>query len=895
ALYGQTSRLGALSQSTNDVMTRGTGECSAAVLFAVEGRLYKARWRQWRSRGRPEGSLQPPAVNLAAFQGALPAAGKLPAQRELGEDGNWKTLADKVTEFREQVDKLLKMSFAQFTQSAMLTQGAFAKFLNADEDDRSGILEKITGTGIYSDISHRVHYKAADKLEAIKELEREMGKLAGLAPEERQAKQAGIEQMKAELALRRAESSAWEAQKAWRMQFDNLGNQRIDLERKLQDAQAALEAAAHERERLHLADLAEGARTEVSLWQAASKAVADGEKSLETIKGDLQRLKAEEQKSGNNLKASNDRLEELRGSKEALDETLKAVRQLDAELGEAGRSLRQAEDEAVKARLARESAQKERDDAKLALDAALAEQRQLEEWLRAHAGDAALVRDRDAVNGAFVQWEDADKDCRTRGEERDAAVRAVQKAERKRREEEEAKFQAARALDEAQKRLRQARQDEQEVLAGRTAEQMRRELQDARDRESKLGGALKDAGGALSLRDDLAAARSKVQEHEGAIRQLQREGEAKAEQERQAQALFDQASAAYEAVKAAKDFGTQRQALMAGRPCPLCGSEHHPYCEGQLQAVAGKAVACAEAGVALKRAQQELRDTMILLEGRRSALPPALQARDSLEARLRSAVDELQRQAQALLGCGMPEDLAAAEVLFKEAKGVVGERVEAFEAMQRRLDEKRAETQNAAEAEAAAGKAFAGAQANASASAESFRDAQSRQEQAEAKAAASRRDLDARWTQLQALCGAYVSLDPQKAQQQRQELLNRAEAYADKENACQKNRSALPGKQERQKKAEQDLADAEQNLSRREQALQERRAACKAKREARRALFGDRNADAEEAAMRQRLQAQEEDCKKAAQKAEAAKNALEKAKGEEQSCAKTLESNRAEE
>src|SRR5262249_53105876 len=55
----------------------------------------------------------------------------------------------------------LGLSFDQFRRSALLAQGEFAAFLRADGRDRSELLERMTGTEIYSRLSIAAHVKAA--------------------------------------------------------------------------------------------------------------------------------------------------------------------------------------------------------------------------------------------------------------------------------------------------------------------------------------------------------------------------------------------------------------------------------------------------------------------------------------------------------------------------------------------------------------------------------------------------------------------------------------------------------------------------------------------------------------------------------------------------------------
>ena len=44
ALYSQTPRLGDITGSTNEIMTQGTGECSAEVIIEIDAKRYQCSW-----------------------------------------------------------------------------------------------------------------------------------------------------------------------------------------------------------------------------------------------------------------------------------------------------------------------------------------------------------------------------------------------------------------------------------------------------------------------------------------------------------------------------------------------------------------------------------------------------------------------------------------------------------------------------------------------------------------------------------------------------------------------------------------------------------------------------------------------------------------------------------
>ncbi len=170
ALYGRTPRLDSISASTNEIMSRQAGECFAEVVFETDEGRYKAHWSQRRAKNKSDGALQQP-------------------KHEISDEISERILASQILRTEKEILAKTGMDFKRFTQSMMLAQGGFAAFLQATANERAPILEQITGTEIYSDISRHVFERQKAENQKVEILKVENARISIMDPADEQQAQ----------------------------------------------------------------------------------------------------------------------------------------------------------------------------------------------------------------------------------------------------------------------------------------------------------------------------------------------------------------------------------------------------------------------------------------------------------------------------------------------------------------------------------------------------------------------------------------------------------------------------------------------------------------------------------------------------------------------------------
>ena len=244
------------------ILRRGATAGYAEVDFEGDDRRrYRARWSVRRARGKSDGALQGQELSLTVL--------------DTGE-----VLGGKKTETLVAIRQRLGLSFDQFRRSVLLAQGDFAAFLRADSKERSELLERMTGTQIYSTISKLAHAQASDRVRQQQDLRTTVAALACLEPAARTTLQTLLQQEQAALSVGQQHVQSLQTYIEWQQRDERIDALRAQSAQQLQVAQAANTTAAPQRAQLQLQHMAETYRP---TWQQLSDAQARGTAASDRI------------------------------------------------------------------------------------------------------------------------------------------------------------------------------------------------------------------------------------------------------------------------------------------------------------------------------------------------------------------------------------------------------------------------------------------------------------------------------------------------------------------------------------------------------------------------------------------------------------------------------------
>jgi exonuclease SbcC len=490
------------------LMSRGATDAMAQVDFVGrDDHRWRATWTVGRARGKKGGKVQKQNLSLVDLTVDQTAGGTK-------------------TETLAAIEDKLGLTFDQFRKSVLLAQGDFADFLKANADERSLLLQRLTGAEIYERISVAAHRKAKEAKDRLRELEALRASVTVLSAEER-------EHLEAEAVAAAAEVEASGAR-----------------ERALEEVARRAKAAEESEEEAR-------SRATASL-KAAGEAEAAGKRRESTQ---------------NEVVGATETLALATADLEARKPEIEKARELDVRVSGAERALEEAKAAAAGASGKLEDARK-----------ALVDREGIERGLREEVGTLeAWLAGHSAAKEVAARWEQADASLgelvriaaeRAATTKRHAeAIRALESASR-------TAAAAGAAVDETRRQLTvatTARNEADAKLKGIPRAAHRERLDGLASREKNLAG-LRDLfeRATAAEKDRLLAVRNAAGAEEKA-KTARTEETAAAARLGELALLLPEAKRALSLSESALSLEEQRAGLVDGQPCPLCGATEHPW------------------------------------------------------------------------------------------------------------------------------------------------------------------------------------------------------------------------------------------------------------------------------------------------------------------------------
>lgn len=547
-----------ITQSDPRGMLRdGTGEGFAEVDFVgVDGLRYRSQWSVRRARYRAEGTLQGYQITLKNLDNNIDEQGTK-------------------TEILAAIARKVGLSFDQFTRAVLLAQGDFTAFLKAGNNEKADLLEKLTGTHIYSEISKRIFEHHRREREELGLMQVQVQGIAVLSGEERTALLNRRTELESLLKTQRSDLENLKKELTW---FEQL----TALQKSLDESQESLKTATEQK---HNAAQREASFQQVEQVQSVRSIVeanASNNSRLESKGKDLGSLDAQIEK----LKSQTDEQEALQiKAKTILDTNIKSqedaqpllneAKALDVKLIERANQVEGAKREWERAHSAVEDHNKEldkREQNRLDLDQML---KSALAFMEKHAERKPLAENHQVILSKLSQAK------KILSAEQEIASRIEQNREQLKLKEGEEKNQkkSLERLQASVEKQTSALKELKTSVASVGITALRKASKESDASVEELVQSLADWKALFKAMQEQEDSKGNLKVKTKELTSLQKRLSSADKEMETALVRKESASRALDVAKlaASQNVSSLREQLVDDEPCPVCGSEEHPY------------------------------------------------------------------------------------------------------------------------------------------------------------------------------------------------------------------------------------------------------------------------------------------------------------------------------
>ena len=558
ALYGKVHR----NKDVKEVMSFGTAESLAEVEFESRGARYRAKWSIWRSRKKLDGNIQSPTRELSCWNEEVAA---------------FEILAEKSREVDLKVEEVTGLDYDRFSRSVLLSQGDFAAFLMASEKERSDLLERITGTAIYSQLSISAYEKFKLETEKLENLKKEREALKILSGEE-------VKALKKVIKSQQSESKDLK-QKLEDTRKVVLSFERIlaletrlkELEERKNEVSEQVTASQSDFDRLAKAKKAAPLRDDFLKLEQTRTEISDTETEIKTIQLHLDKQEAENEALQEKLDQTRKELIQQKLNFEKLEAVIDKVISLDTSIAEKKPALENLQ-QTLKQQ-SQQYAQWEANREKGKTEHQLLEEKNndLKTWLKENSRFQSLTDKLPIIQERYRQW--VGINTRIQGLQNTKKEHLIKQQD------------LQKALGKAQEKLKKLDEEKRSLESAFLAkvpepyarnrnellELLHREIEGLKDKQQGLQELQRLASEYQEILNEQNELQERVQDLQGEEMMLNKEIMSAMDllDELQEQKKYKQEI--YEQQQLIANYEKDRHHLKEGEACPLCLSTDHPF------------------------------------------------------------------------------------------------------------------------------------------------------------------------------------------------------------------------------------------------------------------------------------------------------------------------------
>ncbi|WP_217602335.1 AAA family ATPase [Chitinophaga sp. GbtcB8] len=545
------------------ILRNGTAEGYAEADFVgVDGQHYRATWSVRRARNKATGSLQPFEIALKN----LSTNTDIPGRKQ---------------ELLDEIERKVGLNFEQFTRSVLLAQGDFATFLKAAKDDKSALLEKLTGTTIYTEISKRIFERHREEAQQLRDLNLQRQGIPTFTAEELESFTQRQAVVTTEIQAQEQQVDALNKEISWHQQLTALQAQLAAAGKGHQEAVTTRQSAVVREQKLKQVEQAQATRTWVDARKTTETQLTGKVREIEQLTVNINTLQHQ--------KTEQDQLQQqavtdLTAKNQAYSDAtpmLEQAKKLDVQITERTDSKTQAANEVA-------LAQKKHQQQQQLLQNKQTEATQLQsnierstQWKKENAGHQQIAEHQSLISAKLSDAQQllgALQSLHTQISDTEKALASQQQGK------ENAVTQSITVQQQLQT-AQQAYQTGSEKLAGipiATLEHNKSQADDAVENTIKaqahwrlLYTAQTDFN---SLKQKLADSEKEYADKTNQLKEISGQLAMLLTQRETSQQMLNKARLA-----AAENVVSLRNQLIAEDPCPVCGSTEHPYATHNTQ------------------------------------------------------------------------------------------------------------------------------------------------------------------------------------------------------------------------------------------------------------------------------------------------------------------------